>query len=102
MYLDIVDFTTIISLVSVATERAVEVLKPILPEPNPKYKTFVYSSLALGVSTTVIYVNEISTHLLSGSPVIQTLVIGLACTAGSGFWNDTLKLLQNLKVKLPS
>ena len=92
---------TSISIISVATERVVEVLKPILPKPNPAYATTMYSSLAFLVSSIIIYYNDISIPIFSGDLPIQILVLGFACTGSAGVWNDLLKAVQLLKVKMP-
>jgi hypothetical protein len=99
MYSDLTEIAGYISIVSVATERVVEILKPLLPKPNPAYTTTMYSTLAWLISTSIISINAINLPLISSGLYTQAFVIGLACTAGSGFWNDILKALQTMKVK---
>lgn len=101
MYTEYADLVTTISLVSVATERVVEIAKPLLPKPNPKYTTAVYSLLALGISTLILGVNDINVAIFHSNQWLQAMVIGLACTAGSGFWSDALKLMRGMEVKKP-
>lgn len=98
MYLDIINIVTLISIVSIATERVVEISKPLLPTFNKKYNTTIYSLLALGVSCSILVINEFALLPMFGALLIQNLVLALACTAGSGFWNDLLKILQGFKI----
>jgi len=98
MYLDIVNIVTLISIVSIATERVVEISKPLLPTFNKKYNTTIYSLLALCVSCSILVINEFELLPMFGALLIQNLVLALACTAGSGFWNDLLKILQGFKI----
>ena len=94
------ELVAVISVVSLATERVVSILKPMVaPLVKDKYTTTVYSSMALLVSVLILMVNEITFALFSSRPWEQAIVVALACTAGSGTWNDELKILQALKVK---
>ena len=101
MYSDISELVTIISLVSISTERVVEIAKPMLPKPNPKYATAMYSLLSLVSATIILGVNDISVSIFHSNQWLQAGVIGLACTAGSGVWSDTLKIVQGMQVKKP-
>lgn len=99
MYIDLLNIVTLISIVSVATERVVEVAKPILPSFNKKYSTTIYSLLAMVVSCIILAINNFELLPMFGVLMVQNLVLALACTAGSGFWNDILKIIQGFKIK---
>lgn len=99
MYNDLVEITSLISIVSIATERVVEIVKPMLPEFNAKYNTTNYSLMALGISLLILSVSDIPLSSMFSILPVQNVVLALACTAGSGFWNDILKALQTLKIK---
>ena len=100
MYNDLVELTTILGLVSVATERVVEMLKPWIPkQENVKYTTTFYSLLAYIISLLILSINNVQVPFLSNYVYVQNITLALACTAGSGFWNDTLKVLQGFKIK---
>ena len=102
MYNELAEITAILSLVSIATERVVEIVKPALPDYNPKYRTSVYSLIACSVSLVILGINNLPMPDMFPNVIVQHVVLALACTAGSGFWNDALKVLQSLKVKTPT
>ena len=101
MYDQLMHLLIVISTVSIATERAVEIAKPLLPQPNEKYRTMLYSLMSFVVSSIILYVNSISVPLFMGNLYTQAIVIGLACTGSSGVWYDIIKVVQTLKVKSP-
>lgn len=98
MYDRLFEVVTILAIVSVTTERVVEIIKPLLWEPNPKFKTFWYSLLAWMVATLVVLVNGIDLHI-SSNQIAGAFLAGLAGSAGSGFWNNILSILKGMKVK---
>ena len=100
-YTEISELVSTIVLVSVATERVVEIIKPMIPKPQPKYSTALYSTLSLVSSTLILVVNDVSISMFHSNQWVQAGVIGLACTAGSGVWNDVLKIVQGMKIKAP-
>lgn len=98
-YTEVSELVSTIMVVSVATERVVEIVKPMLPKFDTKYSTAVYSTLALTASTLILGINDVNVSMFHSNTWIQAGVIGLACTAGSGVWSDVLKIIQNMKIK---
>jgi hypothetical protein len=95
MIADISSVVTLIAILSVGTERVVEILKPALPVT--KYSTVVYSTTAIFVASALYIINGTMLPLLSSNMYIQAAIVGLACSAGSGFWNNLLSVLKDLK-----
>ena len=100
MYLELAELTTIITLISVSTERVVEILKPVLPQFNEKYNTAIYSIIAFSVSLTIYKLNGFNMVFINENNLwAQAVIVGLACSACSGFWNNVLSAIQTFKIK---
>lgn len=100
MYLEITELSTILAIISVSTERVVETLKPVLPSFNEKYNTAIYSIIAFTVSLTLYKLNGFNVTFLNENNLwAQAAIVGLACSAGSGFWNNILTSIQSFKIK---
>jgi hypothetical protein len=96
MIADISSVVTLIAILSVGTERVVEILKPALPTAIFN-STIVYSTTAIFVAAALYILNGTMLPLLSSNLYIQAAIVGLACSAGSGFWNNLLSVLKDLK-----
>lgn len=99
MYLELTELTTIIALISSGTERVVEVLKPVLPKFNQVYNTAIYSIISFFISVAIYKLNNFNMAFLNENNVwAQAAIIGIACSAGAGFWNNILTAIQSFKL----
>lgn len=96
MYTDILELVMVLSLISTATERVVEILKPFI-NINEKYKTAIYSCLSISISALVYVISELHSIKVSNYGV-EVLLIALSCGAGAGFWHNILQVVTSLKI----
>lgn len=95
--MDYIQILTLFSVISVGTERVVEIIKPLLPYIDTKYRTAIYSAISYVVSSILFTVNNVPIIGMHSNMFIQATIVGLACSAGSGFWNNIISAVKSIK-----
>ena len=91
-----------VGVVSVAAERVVEMVKPIVAKyVSEEHKKITYY-VAAAVSGGVLHAMSGQTFPYFGDPVSASVVMGLLASGGSGVWHDLLGILRNFSSGVPS
>lgn len=105
-------FVTLMSAISIAVERVVEVIKGIVPPLAtpwpPKWELFRFAILQVlatvaGAGVAFGAHDEIATALpmlsFANHPRAGYLIVGLMASGGSAMWNHALDIVQAMKIK---
>jgi len=95
-------FVSYIAILSIAAERAVELIKPMYDfGPFAKKLGDVSSQRRKNMNHGMAFLAGFALHLLSqttvlyfADPLHAAFVMGLLASGGSGFWHDLLSLLK--------
>ena len=106
MYEDIVQLVIMLSIISVAVERTLEIIKSSLnldarlKTSNSKKLTYFSLSTVIGA---IIYLINPDQHLIFVTTHLGTysapVIIGLAASSGSGVWHEILKIITGMNLK---
>lgn len=91
-----------VGVVSVAAERAVEMMKPLVAKyVSDDRKKFAYYALA-AITGGVLHTMSGQTFPYFGDQVSAAIVMGLLASGGSGVWHDLLGILRNFSSGIPA
>lgn len=99
MTYDLATLTTILAMVAMvaaASERTVELLKPLIMRLDRKASAGTWKALSIIVGAGIYYVNP-ELHIGPDSPY-TTVLVGLCVSAGAGLWHDLLGVVTSMKV----
>ncbi len=90
-----------ISIVSVAAERAVEMMKPLVTKYfSEDRKKFVYYALA-AITGGVLHTMSGQVFPYFDDAASAAVVMGLLASGGSGVWHELLSILKNFSSGIP-
>lgn len=90
-----------VGVVSVAAERAVEMMKPLVTKyVSEERKKLAYYVLA-AASGAALHAMSGQTFPYFANPVSASVVVGLLASGGSGVWHDLLGILRNFSSSVP-
>lgn len=94
-----VEFATYLALTSMAAERLVELIKKTFFE-NKTVKGTVYQGIAAIFGGLMAYASPPSIPSVNLNEWALIIIVGLAVSGGSGFWNSILSIMMEYKKNL--
>ena len=91
-----------VGVVSVAAERVVEMVKPLVDKYiSDDHKKIAYYATA-ALSGGVLHTMSGQSFPYFGDPVSASVVMGLLASGGSGMWHELLGILRNFSSGVPT
>lgn len=104
MFDDLIRLCTYLVFVSVAVERAVDIVKrAVVQQFNiTTLNGSVYQILAGLFGALIVYADQPTFDFITTNRWLLVVIIGLATSGGSGAWNTVLSILKELSVSKSS
>lgn len=90
-----------VGVVSVAAERVVEMVKPLVVKYVPDERKKITYYVTAAVTGGVLHAMSGQTFPYFGDPVSASVVVGLLASGGSGVWHDLLGIVRNFSSGVP-
>ncbi len=94
----LIQLVTYLVFVSVAAERATDMLKrSVIQDKFKNLNGAVYQFIAFGFGFLTATISSPTLPVIGENIYLNHAIIGLCVSGGSGFWNTILELLKNAK-----